>query len=227
MKKEVTDKLLSLVQEGYNQIASEFDLTRKKKLWPELEKLAAVVKDGDSVLDAGCGNGRLLEAFVDKKINYFGFDNSSSLLEIAKQNYPEYKFIFGDVLKKDEALVGKFNYVFCVAVIAHIPSRKLQQQALENLSSYLGSGGQLIISVWNLRQKLNFKLMILKNLVLKFFGLRALPSADLVFPWQDKAGAQRYYHAFSKRELERLVKKAGFKIAESYRDNYNYWLILK
>ncbi len=227
MKKEVTDKLLSLVQEGYNQIASEFDLTRKKKLWPELEKLAAVVKDGDSVLDAGCGNGRLLEAFVDKKINYLGFDNSSSLLEIAKQNYPEYKFIFGDVLKKDEALVGKFNYVFCVAVIAHIPSRKLQQQALENLSSYLGSGGQLIISVWNLRQKLNFKLMILKNLVLKFFGLRALPSADLVFPWQDKAGAQRYYHAFSKRELERLVKKAGFKIAESYRDNYNYWLILK
>jgi hypothetical protein len=70
-------------------------------------------------------------------------------------------------------------------------------------------------------------MMIFKNLVLKFFGLRALPSADLVFPWQDKAGAQRYYHAFSKKELERLAKKAGFRILELYRDDYNYWLILE
>lgn len=226
MKKETIEKLLTLVQEGYDKIAPDFDLTRKKKLWPELEKLAARVKDGDCVLDAGCGNGRLLEAFADKKVKYLGCDNSSSLLEIAQQNYPEHEFIFGNILKKDESLVGEFNYVFCIAVLAHIPSRELQQQALENLRSYLCSGGQAIISVWNLRQKFNYRMMILKNLILKLFGLRVLPSADLVFPWQDKMGAQRYYHAFSKRELEKLAMRAGFKIVESYRDNYNYWLIL-
>lgn len=227
MKKETTEKLLTLVQEGYNKIALDFDLTRKKKLWPELERIATRVKDSDRVLDAGCGNGRLLETLVNKQINYLGFDNSRNLLERAQQNYPKREFIFGNILKKDEALVGRFNYVFCIAVLAHIPSRELQQQALENLRSYLCSGGQVIISVWNLRQKFNYRMMICKNLILKLIGLYPLSPTDLVFPWKDKDGAKRYYHAFSKRELEKIATKAGFKIMESYRDDYNYWLILK
>lgn len=227
MKKELTDSLLTLVREGYDNIASDFDLTRKKKLWPELAKLAAGVETGKNVLDAGCGNGRLLEAFFDKKINYLGFDNSQKLIAIAQQNYPGRDFIIGDILKNDQSLISRFDYVFCVAVLAHIPSQDLQRQALENLRSYLRPNGRAIISVWNLRRNLKFKMMIIKNLILKFLGQRFLPAADLVFPWQDKNRAKRYYHAFTSRKLRSLIAKTGFKMEKMYKDKYNYWLILK
>ncbi|PIX02803.1 SAM-dependent methyltransferase, partial [bacterium (Candidatus Gribaldobacteria) CG_4_8_14_3_um_filter_42_11] len=41
------------------------------------------VKDGDKVLDVGCGNGRLVKAFENKKISYLGVDNSEKLIKLA------------------------------------------------------------------------------------------------------------------------------------------------
>src|SRR3989338_4162555 len=87
MDKMTQQNLLELVKRNYEEIVVDFDNTRKKYLWPELIKLAEMVIDGDRVLDAGCGNGRLAGAFNEKKIYYLGVDNSEKLIATANENF--------------------------------------------------------------------------------------------------------------------------------------------
>ena len=97
MDKQTQKKLLNLVKRNYEEIAADFDNSRKKQLWPELAKLAGIVKAGDKILDAGCGNGRLVEKFLDKSAKYLGVDKfavwiKAKLYEGKKDDLP---FSFG------------------------------------------------------------------------------------------------------------------------------------
>ncbi len=44
------------------------------------------------ILDLGCGNGRLLGALQEKKINYTGVDFSGELIKRAIENFPNGNF---------------------------------------------------------------------------------------------------------------------------------------
>jgi len=53
---------------------------------------------------------------------------------------------------------------------------------------------------------------------------------DVLFDWKNSRGealSQRYYHAFTKPELRRIAKKAGLKIGDMYKDEKNYYLVLR
>ena len=54
-------------KEVYNKIAKLFSKTRKF-LWYDLEPLVKYTKNGDKILDLGCGNGRLYQLFSDLSI---------------------------------------------------------------------------------------------------------------------------------------------------------------
>ena len=86
MDRQTQKNLLTLVKSSYEEIADQFNQTRKKHLWPELIELTKEIKTGDKILDIGCGNGRLLEAFGNKKVNYLGVDNSEKLINLAREN---------------------------------------------------------------------------------------------------------------------------------------------
>ncbi len=232
MKFELVQELLNLSAESYEKIAADFDASRKKEIWPEMRKYAEEVKSGDLVWDAGCGNGRLLEALENKKINYFGTDKSQALIVYAKQNYPDYNFSVLDLLDKTKVnffLNGRqFKHIFCLAVLQHIPSRELRKEVLINLASGLAPDGRLVISSWNLLASKKRKLVVSAALK-KIFGLSKLDFGDIIFPWKDSKGqtrSNRYYHAFTKKGLEKLAKSAGLKLKESKQDKYNFWLIL-
>ena len=125
MDKVTQQNLLALVRRNYEAIAVDFDNTRKKHLWPELIKLAGLVKDGDKVLDVGCGNGQLIEAFKEKKIDYLGVDSSERLIAAAKRNQKlgikNQEFLMGNILELDKISEKDFDYVFCIAVLHHLP----------------------------------------------------------------------------------------------------------
>jgi 2-polyprenyl-3-methyl-5-hydroxy-6-metoxy-1,4-benzoquinol methylase len=232
MKKEIANNLLNLVKRNYQEIATEFDLTRKKFLWPEIKNLTDNIKEGDKVLDVGCGNGRLLEVLKNKNINYLGVDNSSELIKIARNNYPNYKFLVADILDLSQIPVDSFDYVFCLAVLPHIPGKKLRMKALRELKKKVKNSGKIIISAWNLwGQKTNkkYRFLIIKNGCLKILGKNNLDFGDIIFPWKSsngKTSSKRYYHAFTRAGLKSLVLKTGIHLEKIKKDAFNYWLIL-
>ena len=230
MKESVTKELLNIVKRNYQDIALEFDATRKKEIWPEIRDFANRTKDGESILDLGCGNGRLIEAFKDKDIKYLGVDNSRELIELAKKNYPSREFIKDDILDLKKVPNNKFDSIFCLAVLQHIPSRKLRVGALELMSSKLKKDGEIIISNWNLWSQKKYRAMLLKNYWLKLIGKNDLGYNDLVFPWKNVNGqkaSDRYYHAFTKNELKKIARLAKLKIVIFKKDKYNFWIVLK
>lgn len=229
MKKEQAERLLELVKCNYDEIAAGFDMTRKKEIWPEMRGFASEVKDGESILDAGCGNGRLLEALDGKNVSYLGIDNSRELIKAAKENYPSHEFREADILDMESVPEKGFDYIFSLAVLQHIPGQELQIRFLKSLASKLKDGGSMVISVWNMRRQPKYRRMIWKNRLKKLFGQYELGSRDLVFPWKNSSGkavSDRYYHAFTVRELEGLCAAASLEIVGMRADRHNIWLKL-
>jgi len=229
---ETQKKLLELVKKNYEEIADKFNETRKKHLeplWSELVNLARQIKDDSKVLDVGCGNGRLLEAFKDKEVKYLGVDSSEKLIELARSRFPKFQFTVGDILELGKIPEINFNFVFCVAVLHHLPGTDLRVAALKQLKNKIISDGKIIITVWNLWSQIKFRKLIFKFLLLKLIKKNKMDLGDLLFDWKNSAGqavSQRYYHAFTKRELKKISKQAGLKIERLYQDKYNYYAVL-
>lgn len=229
MKPDQVENILRLVKRNYNEIAAGFNATRKKEIWPQIREFASKVKDNERVLDAGCGNGRLLEALKDKQIYYLGIDNSSELIKMAKKNYPRHEFREADILNLEDISENNFDHIFCLAVLPHIPTSELRIVFLKNLAAKLKPSGRIIISVWNLGRVPKYRRMIFKNCLLKLFGAYRPEVRDLIFPWKDSSGqavSDRYYHAFTRRELRKLSLSAGLRIEDEQEDGHNFWITL-
>lgn len=211
MKEKTAQKILNELQNNYNRIAEKFSETRNR-IWPFLYELKDFVKDGDRILDVGCGNGRLLEVLKEKKIKYLGIDFSSKLIKMAQKRYsfPWAFFKTADFLTFEEN--QKFDVIFMIAFWHHIPSKKLRQKVLAKAKNLLADNGILIVSVWNLWNKKYFK-YILKGIFDKIFRRKDLDFFDTFIPWENQF--YRYYHAFLFPEAKRELKKVGFKIIKA------------
>src|SRR6056297_538689 len=146
MKNKKIKQLRKIVKDNYQEIANDFNQTRKKYLWPELLKQCKNVFPKAKVLDAGCGNGRLIEGLKNKQIEYLGFDNSYELIKLAKKNYPNYTFKEIDIFNIEEIENNYYDYIFLIAVILHVPGKENRIRIIKDLSSKLKEGGKLIIS---------------------------------------------------------------------------------
>lgn len=226
MNKAEVNKLLKLVETSYNELASEFSDTRKKELWPSLKQATEEVVDGQNVLDLACGNGRLLKAFNLKDINYLGVDSSEELIKIAKADNPNFDFQVANMI--NFIAEQKYDYIFCIAALQHIPGDELRLKVLLNIKKMLAPGGKAIVSNWNLWESAH-RSKLYTSIFKKIIGKNKLAYNDIVFPWKNNHGedlSDRYYHAFTKRELLSLSRKAGFKNIKLDKDKYNYWLTL-
>ncbi|MCD4761968.1 class I SAM-dependent methyltransferase [bacterium] len=233
MDKKTEKELLEVVKENYEQIAGQYNETRKKHLsllWNKLSKLTKAVREGESVFDVGCGNGRLLDFFKNKRIDYLGIDSSRKLLEYARKNHPEFEFRQGNILNLGEIPEVNYDYVFSVAVFHHIPGLELRVKALRQLRNKVREGGSIIITVWNLWNKKKYRRFLCKFSLLKLIGKNTMDYGDIRYSWKNSAGekiSERYYHVFRSSELKRIARKAGFKKIKVSHDKFNYYLILK
>jgi len=225
MDRQTQKELLEIVRRNYEEIASDFNETRKKNSWPILSELAEAVKDGERILDVGCGNGRLLAALAGKKISYTGLDQSEKLLAFARENYPQGKFEPGNLLELSQFKEINFDRVFCLAVLHHLPGSDLRLAALKQLKNKIKDDGRIIITVWNLWSQPKFRKLILRYGLLKMIKKNKMDFSDILF--SGFSGSQRYYHAFTRHELKKIVYQAGLKPEKIHKDEYNYYLVLR
>jgi len=218
MDRKYAQYLLKKTQEDYNLIAEDY--TRTREFIPEdLNYLGKYTKEGEKILDSGCGNGRFYEVLEEKNVDFYGVDFSARLINIARNKYPEGKFQVADALNLPLP-ENFFDKVYSISVLHHLPSKEFQIQYLEEIKRVLKPKGLLILRIWDFwKRKEGWKLFF-KYTFLKLVGKSRLGFFDVFMPWKDSGGKiiiQRYFHCFKKKEIENLIQKTGFRIKESWR----------
>jgi len=215
-------------------MADKFSETRKF-FWRGMEFIRDYAKDGDKILDFGCGNGRLLELLTGKNTNYTGVDVSQKLIDIANDKYGADNIKFQKISSSGSLAFpdNYFNAIYSIAVFHHFPKVHAEKMAGE-LFRATKLGGHIVATVWNLwpastrrdhsstrldsarlargGQKKYFK-NILKNWLDKMSGKSNLNWNDCYITFKNNQGETfyRYHHAFTKRELKKLFEEVGFK----------------
>lgn len=205
-------KIIESVKDVYNEIGTQFSASRNY-IWPDLKPFLKEIPPKSSVLDVGCGNGRLILG-LPTNIKYTGIDISSKLLDEAKKAHPDAHFIETDITKPDIwKHLPQFDYIYCVAVMHHLPTRKDQLFVLEQIKAHLKPRGKCLITVWNLWQSKYLKYHI-----------------DPATKWQNPywvnipfQGKKRFCFAYTKPYLESLLMEAKFKLKIAKTDQ-NYLL---
>lgn len=198
----------------YDEIGTHFSRTRQKTYgssssnWPVTDTYLKKLKSGDSVLDLGCGNGKLVSG-LPEGVQYTGTDFSKTLLEEAKSLYPDNVFQFGNVIEPEHWIkLPEFDAIFCVAVLHHIPSKDQQLYVLEQAKEHLKQGGFIYITVWNLWQE-----KFLQN-HLDSAELKSIDEKWVEVPYNKDW--KRFCVAFDIRSLTDLMIVAGLDITEMF-----------
>ena len=186
----------------YDSFASDFSETRDRP-WPEFRFFMDDIKTGQRVLDLGCGNARLRQFLPPELIrpgDYFGFDVSEKLLNIARKSAPKDAFFRGDFGKNLPFGSQNFDWVISIAAFHHLLDKKSQQKFLSESHRVLKPGGQIFITTWVLPKKYFWS---------NFFAGRAL-SKNWIIPF-GKDKHPRTYRDVRAKTLEKLLKKTRFQ----------------
>lgn len=193
------------MQDFYNQAGVHFSRTRQKKYgsgssnWVVTDQYLKRLTAGQSVLDLGCGNGKLVTG-LPKGITYLGTDFSETLLSEARGMHPEHEFRYSDVLDpKDWDLLGSYDAIFCVAVLHHIPKRENQVYVLTEIKKHLKANGFVFLTVWNLWQE-------------RFLQYHLETHVEV--PYNKKW--KRYCVAYELPEMMSLCQEAGLTVEELF-----------
>ena len=112
-----------------------------------------VVRDGARVLDYGCGIGRVTKALLDRyDVEILSVDRAAAMREHAK-NYIDQKYwergkvsVISDeeLIARSGELAGRFDLIFMVEVLQHIPEPVLEPILLQ-LRSLLKPEGRFFV----------------------------------------------------------------------------------
>ncbi|WP_156153564.1 class I SAM-dependent methyltransferase [Domibacillus robiginosus] len=96
-------------------------------------------KAGETILDLGCGTGDLSFSLFSKAVHVVGIDQSASMIEEAKQKYPDISFLVEDA--HDLPFEEKFDAVFSNAALHWM---KKPEQVLAQVFKSLKPGGRFV-----------------------------------------------------------------------------------
>lgn len=185
---------------SYDDFASTFSNSRKNLRWGEIEYFAEYIKNRFpdnkvSVLDVGCGNGRLLETLEASGLpySYLGIDESVGMVDEAKKLHPDHTFRVLDMNHIEELSDSNdsFDVIVFIASFHHLHTKQERKEVLEKTRKLLKKGGIIMMTNWNL----------LGEVLFEKYEKSHGENGD----FQIKIGAHnRYYHGFSEEELPSL-----------------------
>lgn len=84
-----------------------------------------------TVLDAGCRNGGLTQAFSLKGANTFGIDINKNAIEKAKATFRVPQFYHGDISNLGRFMDNTFDLIFCSGTLPYLKPHQLEKALLE------------------------------------------------------------------------------------------------
>ncbi len=197
-------------ESAYDEIAALFSSTRQY-IWKDIKPLLRFAKDGDTILDVGCGNGRLYQLFRDLSIQLTGSDISSGLIEIAKKTYTDATFEVSDMrsLPFDD---NAFDIAYSIAAVHHLP-RAGQQETLREVARVLKPGGLFVMTNWNFLGRWTQK-RIEKGRY--FIGDTPDHIIANFISGDKKTNEARHYWNITPEQMSEMAEEAGFAVVEQY-----------
>ncbi len=225
MKPETVARLLEINRRFYLDFSSRFSETRSPRQ-PGLERILPYIPDFCSILDVGCGNGRLA-VWLDargKNADYVGVDFSQRLLEHARAFAENLEHVSARFVQADVTLPGwpeglplcQYDVVFAISVLHHIPSQELRRRLLRDFASLLKPGGTVVLTTW---QFLGSPRMRRKIVPWEVVGLPPdyLEPGDYLLDWKRGGIGYRYCHLVDEGEMRSLAESAGVELLETFR----------
>jgi len=222
MKPEIAQKLVNLNHQFYQSFADDFSETRGRQQMGVLKVLERMPIKA-SILDLGCGNGKvaLHLAQNDFKGTYLGADFSLGLLNWASADIPaglqaDFHELDLTAPSWEEVLPPtSFDVIFCFATLHHIPSHALRVSLCRNIRQYLDDKGILYISTWQFIRSERLRKKILPWETVNI-SADEVDDGDYLLDWQRGGSGTRYVHLYSTEEFSHLADSSGFKIVESF-----------
>jgi SAM-dependent methyltransferase len=243
---EATVQLLNALNARfYSAHAHEFDQARAHPWAGFTRVLGHVSAHLPSVLDVGCGNGRLLpvlRARFDAGLCYTGVDASEPLLALARQRPigADARFVHGDFVHTEPLQVlpaGAYDLVSVFAVLHHIPEERRRLALLRAAAARLAKGGVLAFTLWRFDTDPRFASRCVPPSQAQLGVGHTLRDDDLdvgdhLLRWGKGESALRYCHFVDEAELGRLLAGLGLTLIERFRadgagDALNEYLILR
>lgn len=210
-------RLLQLNRDFYDSFAAEFSATRRR-LQPGIMRALEELRPYSSLLDVGCGDGRVLTAShrSASTIHYVGIDFSQELLRKAPTS-SGCDFIYADLTSPGWGweLQSSFEAAVCFSVLHHIPGPIRRLRLLRELNATLRPGARCMISVWQFLQspRLRRKIVLWEQVGLK---QTATDPGDYLLDWRRGGHGLRYVHHFETDELSTLCVHAGFHVDDIF-----------
>lgn len=146
-----------------------------------------------TILDFGCGSGRLLRAFYadDPSLSLYGADYNEELVAWAKKNFPpSVHYVKNELCPPLPFAAGQFDLVYLVSVFTHLPL-DLQQKWMEEFKRIIKKGKFLVVTLHGMAYLDYFKRILPRayETLLKE-GYSSTNSAS-----PDKPGSNAYFSA--------------------------------
>lgn len=227
MDYQTAARLNAINQQFYRITATEFDQTRGRP-WPGwVQMLPHVPLTGDtfSVLDVGCGNGRLGVFLADElpsdaALHYHGMDSDPALLARAREALDR----TGIRAQLDERDIlthppdaGQFDLVALFGVMHHIPGAARRRDLIRTLAARVAPGGVLAFACWRFYDYARFRDRIVPwpdDLA------GQVEAGDHLLDWRRGERALRYCHYVDNAEHADLLaagEAVGLSVAATYR----------
>lgn len=205
------NNLVKLNRNTYNKIASLFHATRQY-LWDDILIFKKYLHNDTAILDIGCGTGRLYQLLQEfQAIDYAGLDQSEEQIKIAKKDFPNNNYIISEMTNLPLG-DNKFDIVFCVATLHHLPNVENRKKTLLEIKRVLKLSGYLLMTNWNMDSASAGK-NIAKG------RWQSDNRGGFFVPWLSSRGkkvGERYYYGFGLDELRSLLTDTGFEVLENF-----------
>ncbi len=140
---------ISITVDTYNKVASDFrryTLMEGDREYQEstLKYTLEMLPTSPTILDVGCGDGRDTSFLGKKGADVVGLDLSKKMVDLARECYPDCKFVYGDI-RYTPFSDNTFDCIWASASLIHFPKNKLKEVQKE-IYRILKKEGILVLS---------------------------------------------------------------------------------